>query len=137
MGTGSRDWIDYDYALVRVVPHVHLGVFVNVGVLLFAPAARFLGARLALDPEVLAGCGPGLDVDQALRSLRAIEHVCAGGPDSGPIGQLPISERFHWLTAPRSAVVQTSPVHGGRARDVEAALLHVFERCIPGRPTQA
>ncbi|RIL08628.1 DUF3037 domain-containing protein [bacterium] len=125
-------WVDYDYALVRVVPHVHLGVFVNVGVLLFAPAARYLGARLRLDPGALAGCGPDLDVDQALRSLRAIERICAGGPDSGPIGRLPPSERFHWLTAPRSAVVQTSPVHGGRARDPEAALLHVFERCVGG-----
>ncbi|MDX1530740.1 MAG: DUF3037 domain-containing protein, partial [Rhodothermales bacterium] len=123
----SAGHTDYDYAVVRVVPCVHRGEFANVGVVLHARRARFLGARLRRDPEWLAARCPGLDVEVLGRYLDAYERVAAGGPEGGPVGLLPPSERFHWLTAPRSAALQTSPVHTGRTDDPAATLERLFE----------
>ena len=119
-------WFDYDYAIVRVVPHVHLCTFVNVGVVLHARTARYLGLRLASDLDRLGFRGA---VDPALlrRYFEAYERVSRGGAEAGPIGLLPPSERFHWLTAPRSAVLQTSEVRTGRTQAPEATLRHLFE----------
>ncbi len=124
-------WIDYDDALVRVVPRVHLEVFVNVGVVAHARATGFLAARLYPDRmRVAALCPPPLDLDRLARHLTAYGQVCRGGPDAGPLGLLPPSERFHWLTAPRSAVVQTCPVHAGRTRDPATTLATLFAACV-------
>ncbi len=124
-------WIDFDYALLRLVPHVHVGDKLTVGVVLQARAADFLDLRVRVEPEAWALRFPDLDVEMAERGLRAYQLVCAGGVEAGPVGLLPPSERFHWLTAPRSAVIQTSPVHGGRSRDPAATLERVFESCVP------
>lgn len=126
-------WHDYDYALVRVVPCVHRQDFVTVGVVLHARTAHFIGARLRREPAWLAARCPGLEPALAARYLEAYERVAAGGEGSGPIGLLPPSERFHWLTAPRSAAIQTSPVHTGRTKDPEATLAHLFETHVPGK----
>ncbi|HYE96490.1 MAG TPA: DUF3037 domain-containing protein [Rubricoccaceae bacterium] len=116
---------DYDYALVRVVPRVQVGTFVTVGVVLHARQARFLGARFVEEPPV-----PGLDADLLRRALVAFDCVCAGGEAAGPIGLLPPSERFHWLTATRSTAIQTSPVHTGQAADLAAALDALFRATV-------
>lgn len=121
---------DYDYAVVRVVPCVHREEFVTVGVVLHARRAGFLGARLRRDPDWLAARCPHLDTDLLDRFLAAYARVADGGAEGGPIGLRPPSERFHWLTAPRSAAIQTSAVHTGRAPDPAAALDHLFAQHV-------
>ncbi len=114
----------FEYALLRVVPRPERGEFVNAGVVLYCPALRFLDARVHLDPERLRALDPRLDPGAVLAYLEAIRTVCAGGREAGPIGLLPPGERFGWLVAPRSTVVQPSPVHTGLADDPERALEH-------------
>lgn len=114
----------FEYALLRVVPRPERGEFVNAGVVLYCPALRFLGARVHLDPERLRALDPKLDPEAVLAHLEAVRTVCAGGQRAGPIGLLPPGERFGWLVAPRSTVVQPSPVHTGLADDPERALEH-------------
>ena len=107
----------FEYALVRVVPRVEREEFLNVGVILHCPAEDFLGAVIALDAARLAAIAPGLDLELVGEYLHNIPLVCRGGPDAGPIGALPPRGRFHWLTSPRSTVVQPSPVHSGLCLD--------------------
>ena len=120
----------YDYALVRVVPRVERGEFVNVGVILFCRTRRFLGARIALDAGRLAVIGPRVDITELTHHLAVIPLVCAGGVGAGPIGLLPLAERFHWLVAPRSAMIQTSPVHSGLCDVPETALDQLLESLV-------
>ena len=120
----------YDYAVVRVVPRVERGEFVNAGVIVFCRTRRFLGARIALDAGRLAALAPQLDINEVNRHLAIIPLVCAGGADAGPIGTLPLAERFHWLVAPRSAMIQTSPVHSGLCDSPEAALDALLETLV-------
>jgi hypothetical protein len=115
----------FEYALLRVVPRPERGEFVNAGVVLYCPALRFLGARVHLDSERLRALDPKLDSEAVLIHLEAVRTVCAGGKGAGPIGLLPPSERFGWLVAPRSTVVQPSPVHTGLADYPERALEHL------------
>ena len=121
---------DYDYATVRIVPCVHREDFVTVGVVLHARTAGFLAARLLRDADWLAARCPGLDIETLDRYLDAYERVARGGVGGGPVGLYPPSERFHWLTAPRSAAVQTSPVHTGRTADPAATLDHLFAQSV-------
>ena len=120
----------YDYAIVRVVPRVERGEFVNAGVLLFCRTRRFLGARIALDASRLVAIAPQLDITDVARHLAVIPLVCAGGVGSGPIGLLPLAERFHWLVAPRSAMIQTSPVHSGLCDEPAAELEQLLEALV-------
>ena len=120
----------YVYALVRVVPRVERGEFVNAGVILFCRTRRFLGARIALDPASLAAIAPRVDIHELTRHVEMIPLVCAGGAGAGPIGLLPLAERFHWLVAPRSAMIQTSPVHSGLCDAPEVALEHLLESLV-------
>lgn len=115
----------FEYALLRVVPRPERGEFVNAGVVLYCPALRFLGARVHLDPERLRALDPKLDPEAVLAHLEAARAVCAGGRGAGPIGLLEPGERFGWLVAPRSTVVQPSPVHTGLAEDPQRALEHL------------
>lgn len=121
-------WHDYDYALLRVVPRVYTEQFVNVGVVLHARTARFLG--LHLSPACTAALPSTLSADLLHTHLMAYVQVADGGPGAGPIGLLPPSERFHWLTAPRSAVIQTSALRAGRTTDPAATLARLFAHCI-------
>ena len=114
--------VAYDYALVCVVPHVPTGGGEAIGVVLQARQARFLGVRFVGDAGALAARWPGLDADLLARYLAAFERVAAGGAEAAPVGLLPPSERFHWLTARRSTVLQTLPVRTGLTDDPEAAL---------------
>ena len=120
----------YDYAIVRVVPRVERGEYVNAGVILFCRTRRFLGARIALDGGRLAALAPQLDINDLSRHLAIIPLVCTGGAGAGPIGALPLAERFHWLVAPRSAMIQTSPVHSGLCAAPEAALEELVETLV-------
>ncbi len=129
MSTGN--WIAHHFAVLRVVPHVHLGAFVNVGVVLHARTAEFLGTRILSDPDALRARVPGMDIELLVRYLRCYQGICEGDPAAGPVALLPPSERFHWLTAPRSDVLQTSPVHEGLCDDPERALEDLFTKLVP------
>ena len=125
----------YSYAVVRVVPRVERGECINVGVILFAPEARYLAARLELDPARLRALAPAADVALVERHLETLAAICEGRPEGGPVAALPPSERFHWLTAPRSTVIQTSPVHGGVTTDPAATLEELLAAFV--RPPSA
>lgn|SRR5437763_10617025 len=120
----------YSYAVVRVVPRVERGECINVGVVLFAPTRRFLEARIELDPARLRALAPETDVALIERHLRTFEAICGGRAEGGPVAALPASDRFHWLTAPRSTVIQTSPVHVGCAGEPAAALEQLVEQFV-------
>ena len=120
----------FDNVVVRVVPRVDREEFVNVGVILFCATRRYLGCMLALDPARVLALAPDADVEGIRRQLEAVRAVCAGDPGAGPIAALPPSERFHWLVAPRSTVIQTSAVHGGLCDDPAAALERLFDLMV-------
>lgn len=117
----------FEYVLLRVVPRVERGEFINAGVVLYCQEKRFLDARLHLDPERLRNLDPNLDPETVAAHLDAARRVCAGGPEAGAVGLLPPVQRFGWLAAPRSTVVQPSPVHTGLADDPKEALEHLLE----------
>lgn len=118
---------EYEFAVLRAVPHVHLGAFVNVGVVMHARRAGFLSLRAIDDPARLRARLPDVDPDLLARYLGACVAICAGEADAGPVALAPTSERFHWITAPRSDVLQSSPVHEGVCDDAEAELGRLFE----------
>jgi hypothetical protein len=120
----------FDYAVVRVVPRVDREEFVNAGVILYCRARDFLAARLALEPVRLRALFPAVDVDAVMGHLDGLVRVAAGDRAGGPIARLPASERFHWLVAPRSAVLQVSPVHSGLCAEPEAALEHLLTKIV-------
>jgi len=120
----------FDYAIIRVVPRVERGEFVNAGVVLFCRVRRFLSARIALDIPRLLALAPGIDCDEVRRHLDAVALICAGDPAGGAIALLPQSERFHWLVAPRSSMIQTSPVHAGVTDDPAAMLDHLLATMV-------
>ena len=116
----------FEYALLRVVPRVERGEFINAGVVLYCQEARFLGARVHLDSDRLRALDPHLDPETVLAHLEVACRVCAGGPQAGAVGLMPPVHRFGWLVAPRSTVVQPSPVHTGLAEDPEEAIEHLL-----------
>ena len=120
----------YDYAIVRVVPRVERGEFVNAGVILSCDVERILEARIDLDEAALLALHAGVDLQLVRSSLATIPAICAGGDDAGAIGRLSARERFHWLVSPKSTIVQTSPVHTGQCCDPRAALEHLMQRMI-------
>lgn len=122
--------VGYSFGVLRVVPHPHVGAFANVGVILHSPAGSFIGMRVLDDPVQLRALVPDVDVELLLRYLASSEAVCRGDESGGPIALLAPSERFHWLTAPRSDVLQCSPVHTGIARDLPAELERLFHSYV-------
>lgn len=116
----------YDYAVIRVVPRVERHEFVNAGVIVWCQQLDFLEARIELDEQRARALDPSLDLDAVNRHLASIAVVCSGGAGAGPIGKLSKRERFDWLVAPRSTIIQTSPVHSGRCTDG----LDVLERLM-------
>jgi Protein of unknown function (DUF3037) len=130
-----HDHCTYDYAVIRVVPRVEREEFINVGVLVSCPARGFLEARIELDERRLMALDATLDVASIRTYLATIPAICRGGEQAGPIGQLSQRERFHWLVAPRSTVIQTSPVHTGYCKDPTAVLEHLLDTTV--RPPRA
>jgi hypothetical protein len=120
----------FDYAIVRVVPRVDRGEFLNAGVILFSSTAAFLDARIGCDHHRLKALAPDIDIPLVDSYLDTIPKVCAGGPDAGSIGALPQRARFHWLVAPRSTIIQPSPVHSGVSQDLDAVLESLFEKLV-------
>lgn len=117
----------FDYAVVRVVPRVERGEFLNAGVLVYCRGKDFLAAKVALDEARLEALFPGVDTALVRNHLQAFERICRG---EGPIGALSQSERFHWLVAPKSTVVQVSPVHSGVCDAPDAQLEHLFQQLV-------
>ena len=124
--------ISYHFAILRVVPHVHLGSFVNVGVVLHARTAEFLGMSAIDDPAALRALVRDVDADRLSRYLSCYRAICDGDASAGPIALVSPSERFHWMTAPRSDVLQASPVHEGLTDDPGRALAEMRQRFVNG-----
>jgi Protein of unknown function (DUF3037) len=120
----------FQYAIVRVVPHVERGECVNAGVVLFCRPRRFLAARVELDEERVRVLAPDADLEAVRGHLDALTRIAAGDPDAGPIASLPESERFHWLVAPSSTVIQCSAVHTGLSDDPAGELERLTERLV-------
>jgi hypothetical protein len=125
----------YDYAIIRLVPRVEREEFVNVGVIVSCPACGFLEARIALDEQRLLALDATLDMATVRDHLATILLMCAGGASAGPLGQLAQRERFHWLVAARSTIIQTSPVHTGLCTHPGSVLAHLLDTMVrPARP---
>jgi hypothetical protein len=117
----------YDYAIIRVVPRVEREEFLNVGVIVSCPALEYLAARIELDEGRLLSFAPCVDIELVRENLVSIPAICAG---SGPIGRLTLRERFHWLVAPRSTMIQTSSVHTGRSDDPSRLLEQLLQKMV-------
>lgn len=124
------DKFRYDYAVIRVVPKVDREEFINAGVIVSCPELSFLEASIKLDESRLLALDPNVDLELVRKHLAVIPKICRGGDGAGSIGQLPQRQRFHWLVAPRSTVIQTSPVHTGRCSDPAAALEHLVATMV-------
>ena len=122
--------IAYNFAVLRVVPHVYTGAFAPVGVILHARTAEFLDMRVITDADELTDRAGDLDVELLVRYLESAEAICRGDESAGPIALAPPSERFHWLTSPRSDVIQCGPVHEGLSTHPAAALHALFTDMI-------
>jgi hypothetical protein len=128
-----RDHCSYDYAVIRVVPRVDREEFLNVGVIISCPAQDFLEARIELNEARLLAFDPTVDLEAVRNNLASIPRICAGGPDAGPIGQLTPRERFYWLVAPRSTIIQTSRAHTGRCTDPGTLAEKLLDRMVRSR----
>jgi len=121
----EQPWVRFEYAVIRVIPRVERGEAINAGVVLFCRARRFLGAHVGLGEArevALRAIAPDIDLDVIRERLEIIPLICSGGPGSGPIGELTQPERFHWVVAPQSTVVQAGPIHTGVCTDPAEAL---------------
>jgi hypothetical protein len=123
-------WITYHFAVLRVVPHVYRAEFVNVGVVVHARTAEFLAMRAITDPAALHALVPEVDSELLARYLVCSLGICDGDPDAGEIALAPPSERFHWLSAPRSDVLQSSPVHEGICEEPGKVLEELFRELV-------
>ncbi|GAB2728344.1 DUF3037 domain-containing protein [Kitasatospora kifunensis] len=121
---------DYEYAVIRAVPRVERGECVNLGVLLYCRWHERLLARTLLPEAKLLALDPAVDLAGVARALRGIEGVCAGGTAAGPAAGDSPGQRFRWLTAPRSAIVQPGPVHTGLTDDAERELARLFDQLV-------
>ena len=122
----------FDYAILRVVPRVEREEFINAGVVVFCLEKRYLDARILLNNDRLRALWPEVDVDLVLEHLDAVPRICMGDPAAGPIAQLSQRERFHWLTSPRSTIIQPSPVHTGVCDNTEGILDRLATQFLSG-----
>ena len=120
----------FEYAIIRVVPRVEREEFVNAGVILYCRERDFLAARIQVDESRIRGLHPATDVALVRQHLEAIPRICAGSAAGGPIARLPLAERFRWLTAPRSTMIQISPVHAGLCEEPQLALEDLFRQQV-------
>ncbi len=120
----------FEYVVIRAVPRVDRGEFVNVGVMLYCQTAGFLGARIEVDEERVRAVAPDADVAAIRRAVEAMVAACEGGEHAGPVAGEPPGVRFRWLAAPRSTVVQPGPTHAGVTDDPGAELARLFERLV-------
>lgn len=117
----------FEYAVVRVVPDIERQEFLNAGLIMFCRPRRFLAVRTRLDEEALGALRPGCDAEGIREQLDFIEGVATGAVATGPFAAMTLSERFHWLTTPRSTVVQPGPLHAGTTEDPAGTFDHLYE----------
>ena len=122
--------VSFEYFVVRCVPRVDREEFLNVGVVLYSQESRFLEAACRVDPERLRALAPKIDLDDVNVYLSTIGAICRGDRAAGPASELGPRQRFEWLSAPRSTVVQPGPVHSGLTRDPSAELQHLLESLV-------
>jgi hypothetical protein len=120
----------FQYAVIRVVPRVEREEFINVGVIVYCRTRQFLEARMHVNTTKLAAIAPGADLPAIEAQLAAITRIAAGDPDAGAIAALPQSERFHWLAAPSSTIVQSSGIHSGLCGEPERTLSDLFAKLV-------
>lgn len=128
-----HDHCSYDYAIVRVVPRVEREEFINIGAIVSCPALDFLEARIEIDAARLTAFDPGVDLESLRKHADSIVLICRGGPAAGTIGTLSQRERFHWLVAPRSTIIQVSAAHSGRCQHPAAVLEHLLDTMVRAR----
>lgn len=124
------DRAPFQYSLLRLVPRVERGECMNVGVVLFARTRDRLVLVTALDRDRARALDPGVDLEAVAARLRGLEGIAAGRPDCGPIARLPRHERFHWLTAPSSTIIQPSEIHTGLSTDPGRTAERLLERLV-------
>ena len=117
----------FEYALLRAVPRVDRGECVNIGVVLYCQAGDFLGCSVEVDEKRLRALDSGVDLTAVRAAAAVVERTCAG---EGPAGATSLGQRFRWLTAPRSTVVQAGPVHAGMTEDAAGELQRLLERLV-------
>lgn len=120
----------FDYAVLRIVPRVDREEFLNAGLLMFCLAHKFLDARVHVDAALVRAFAPGLDVDAAWQHLQAFPKICSGDPNAGPVARLTLRQRFHWMTAPRSTIIQVSAVHCGMCDSPSATFEQLFQQLV-------
>jgi hypothetical protein len=120
----------FSYAVLRIVPDIEREEFVNAGLVLFCRSRRYLRARTSLDSDRLRALRPSADVDGLAAQLALIEQIASGEVASGPLAGMSQSERFHWLTTPRSTAVQPGPIHGGMAEDPDTTFEHLYATLV-------
>lgn len=120
----------FEYAVIRVVPHVEREEFINIGVILFCAKSKFLKAVCEIDEMRVRSLCSKTDINEVKKNVDALRNICEGNHDSGPIGRLPAAERFRWLTASRSTILQTSKVHPGLTSDPEKTLSKLFRQLV-------
>ncbi len=126
----TRSRSAFAYAVLRVVPDIEREEFLNAGLVLFCRERRFLRASTSLDDDRLTGLQPGVDPDAIRDQLRLVERIASGEIERGPLATMSQSERFHWLTTPRSTAVQPGPIHGGMSDDPAATFGHLFATLV-------
>ncbi|HEY0755785.1 MAG TPA: DUF3037 domain-containing protein [Ktedonobacteraceae bacterium] len=125
-----QDPSSYDYAIIRVVPRVERGEYINVGVILFSRQRAYLGVLTHLEEARLLALASDIDLEVVHAQLQLISLIGAGNVEAGSLARMSPSERFHWLVAPRSTIIQTSPVHSGLCSDPEAILKHLLQTMV-------
>ena len=120
----------FEYATIRVMPRVERAEFLNVGVILYCSSQRFLQTTFYLNNHRLLAFYAAIDVAELEARLSAFVHICKGNADGGTIGKLPLASRFRWLTATRSTIVQTSPVHPGLCIDAADTLAKLHAQLV-------
>jgi Protein of unknown function (DUF3037) len=128
--TPTPDPVPYEYAVLRVVPRVDRGEFVNAAVVLYCQQFDYLSCADGLDTDRLVALHPGTDLDAVTAALSSVCAVCDGGPQAGLAGAESLRARFGWLTAPRSTVLQPGPVHAGLTTDPAADLRRLAARLV-------
>lgn len=126
--------VSFDYAPIRVVPRVERDECLRAGLVMRCVGRDFLRARIALDEGALGALDPAADAAAIRRHLEAIVRLCAGGADAGPLAAMNLRERWHWIVAPRSTVIQVGPVHVGLCDDPAAAFDHLWDQLVSRAP---
>lgn len=122
----------YEYAVIRVVPRVERGEYINVGVILYCRDAGFLDMKFEVQEEKIYSLFAGANIEKIVSALSAFRKICCGAEQSGTIGLMPPAERFRWLTARRSTIIQVSGVHPGFCDDPAIELEKLFEAFVIG-----